>query len=100
MLFRSNSPFLSYNKIFENDGGEWERAVSIATKALEQNKVGVPILILTSDNMGAPIKGNNDTLTIFTVYDGEVDVSLEQADVKAVAYTEIFSWLQSKKTGH
>ena len=50
--------------------------------------------------MGAPIKGNNDNLTIFTVYDGEVDVSLEQADVKAVAYTEIFSWLQSKKTGH
>lgn len=95
-----NSPFLSYNKIYENDGGEWKRAVAIATKALEQNKVGVPILILTSDNMGSPIKGNNDNVTIFTVYDGEVDVSMEQADVKAVAYTEIFSWLESKKTSH
>lgn len=90
-----NSPFLSYNKIFENDGGEWERAVDIAKDALVKNKLRIPTLVLTSDNMGADSVKTGGNVTVFTVYDGEVDVPLEEADVKAVAYTEIFSWFQA-----
>ncbi len=92
-----NSPFLSYNKIFENDGGAWQKAVDIATKALTKGSIGVPTLVMQSDK-AAPISGKPGAkVTFFTVYDGEVDIPLTEPDVKAIAYTEIFSWLDSQK---
>lgn len=93
-----NSPFLSYNKIFENDGGAWTRAMDMAVKSLEKGGIKVPVLLLQSNN-AEPFNGVlGSNVTDFTVYDSEVDVPLKQPDVKAVAYTEIFTWLNEFPT--
>lgn len=91
-----NSPFLSYNKIFENDGGAWQKAVDIAAKALEKGSAGVPALVMQSDKSTLFNGRPAENVTLFKVYDGEVDVPMTEPDVKAVAYTEIFSWLEAR----
>ncbi len=97
----------------------WVRAVEIAQKELEKGSVKVPVLLLHSDKSAFPgdpkekfaqadavldvdkmvsagRKLGRD-VTDFTVYNGLHDVMLSRPDIRAVVYTEIFSWLKDQK---
>ncbi|MCM1349070.1 MAG: alpha/beta hydrolase [Firmicutes bacterium] len=97
----------------------WVRAIDIAQKSLVNGQIKVPILLLHSDKSayhGDPEesfkvsdaildataiseagKKLGTNVTDFTVYNGMHDVTLSRPDVRAVVFTEIFTWLDSLK---
>lgn len=113
----------SYRKEWKPDAlpdvdAAWVRAVDLAQHSLENGGVKVPVLLLHSDKSAYPgdSKGRFATsdgvldaeaisragqklgpnVTDYTVYDGLHDVVLSRPDVRAVVYTEIFTWLADK----
>lgn len=95
----------------------WVRAIDIAQRSLEKGSIKVPVLLLHSDKSAYPGdspeqyaaadgvlnaeaiskagKRLGANVTDFTVHDGLHDVVLSRPDVRAVVYTEIFSWLEN-----
>lgn len=96
----------------------WVRAIDMAQRSLEKGGIKVPVLLMHSDKAAYPgdsaeryatsdgvlnpeaiskagkrLGGN---VTDFTVHDGLHDLVLSRPDVRAVVYTEIFSWLEKQ----
>lgn len=96
----------------------WVRAIDIAQHSLEKGGIKVPVLLMHSDKAAYPgdsaeryatsdgvlnpeaISKAGQRLganvTDFTVHDGLHDLVLSRPDVRAIVYTEIFSWLEKK----
>lgn len=96
----------------------WVRAIDMAQRSLEKGGIKEPVLLMHSDKAAYPGdsaeryatsdgvlnpeaiskagKRLGDNVTDFTVHDGLHDLVLSRPDVRAVVYTEIFTWLEKQ----